>query len=360
MQRPSIGAEETADGAQGRWWLHRGSLAPADVVVSNARLARSARAPRAKPATRFSHLLRARPIPAHGAFVTSIIPPTIDRGDHVIAVIGDWHGSLQWGTQTLQAIGEAGIRTALHVGDFGLGRAAYSNSYMDALDRAASAADVHLWVTDGNHEDHSLRLELLAASQGQPAQLREHIWLLPRGYRWTHADRSFVSLGGAPSINFLSAAPGSWYPDELITDDDVACVIAGGHADVMIAHDSPSPATPAVERIRSENPGRWPSVSRAYAAEGAYKLTQAYRGATPDLLFHGHLHVHDEVTFDDGSRIISVNMNGSPRNVARLDLTDMSTSWVELPPGQRTPRQLITWADSFRTPVSGSRRRILG
>lgn len=36
-----------------------------------------------------------------------------------------------------------------------------------------------------------------------PVSLSDHVTVLPRGHRWEIAGRSFVSLGGAPSVDYL-------------------------------------------------------------------------------------------------------------------------------------------------------------
>jgi hypothetical protein len=89
---------------------------------------------------------------------------------------------------------------------------------------------------------------------------------LPRGARFTVVGRSFVSLGGAPSIDFETRVPGGdWWPTEMITYEDVAHVVAGGTADVMLTHDAPDAPwqTPAVHAVCSGNPGGWPKMARS-------------------------------------------------------------------------------------------------
>jgi hypothetical protein len=275
------------------------------------------------------------------------VAPPVDRGDTVIAVAGDWHARSLWATKAVRHAAEAGIKTILHVGDFGIFQFKYAEDYLDSVERAAAASDIVIWVTDGNHEDHELRLAYADLFGDQPAQIRPHIWLFPRGYRWTHANRSFISFGGAPSI---SRPKLSWWPEEMITEHDVARAIIGGRADVMISHDAPMPATRAVDQVRSTNPLGIPMNVLGYANLGAERLTRAYEGVSPGLLFHGHHHVKDSIRFPDGRRIFSLGKDSDDGNVAILDLTDLSVAWLNIE-SSHTPRQLLSWERAYRAPI---------
>lgn len=134
-----------------------------------------------------------------------------------------------------------------------------------------------------------------------PVRVADRVTLLPRGHRWALGGRSFVALGGAPSINrHLLAEDIDWWPSEVLLDEHVEAVITGGYADVMLTHDSPNApyCTPAVAEIlrrnADDNPMQWPEASLRYADEGLEKVTQAVMGVRPMFLAHGHFHVAGE------------------------------------------------------------------
>ncbi len=247
---------------------------------------------------------------------------TLDRGDTQVALAGDWHGAAQWAVMVLERCAAAGIRTLYHLGDFGLWPGPQGKHYLQQVSAAAVTFDINIWVTPGNHEDWG-RLDNLFATTTGPVRLAERIWALPRGYRWLHAGRSFLSLGGAPSVDFEYRHEGvDWWPTEIIPDDVAAEVIAAGPVEVMLAHDAPVPATAAVERIRASNPMGWSKKALAYAASGAALLTRVYDAVQPQLFAHGHYHVAGEHVRPSGQRLLSLNMNGSRLgNVVLLDLT---------------------------------------
>jgi hypothetical protein len=115
---------------------------------------------------------------------------------------------------------------------------------------------VDIWITPGNHEDWGRLTTMWASPEnvGQPLQLTDHVRVLPRGCRFELGGRSFVSLGGAPSVDLDRRTVGKdWWAEEAITPEDVELVVEGGHADVMLAHDAPL-APYEVAKGRS-NPG---------------------------------------------------------------------------------------------------------
>ena len=122
-----------------------------------------------------------------------------------------------------------------------------------------------------------------------------------------------------------------WWPSEVILDRHVATTLAGGHAEVMLTHDSPGPpycAAPVADTIRN-NPWGWPDASLAYAREGIETLTRAVLGVRPLLLAHGHFHVTGQAAVRlpgaaHETTIWSLAANQDPGNVRLLDLDTLA------------------------------------
>jgi Icc-related predicted phosphoesterase len=130
-------------------------------------------------------------------------------------------------------------------------------------------------------------------------------------------------------VNYEYRQVGStWFLEELPTREDLEALAAGGRADVMVTHDSPAPGTEAVNRIRA-TPGGWRDDALKYAAHGTEIITEAWTSVDPDLLIHGHFHTQGEVTLRSGQRIVSLAAETHPGNVVLLDLTTMTTTWLE-------------------------------
>jgi hypothetical protein len=262
-----------------------------------------------------------------------------DPEGQVVALAGDWHGDRPWSDARLQSLGERGITTVLHVGDFGIWPGPAGKIFLQAVEKVCAKYDIALLVTPGNHEDWGRLTKLWEnpanrddSGSLQPLYLTEHVAVLPRGFRWTIGGRSFVSLGGAPSVDYPSRRPGKdWWPEEQMTQEDVDRTAAGGHAHVMIAHDSPGPlwSTRPVTEILRSNPMGWTDRALAYSTTGRERITEAFTRVAPLLFVHGHYHCSGQriVTLPGAghdTRIWSLDRNGRAGNIRLLDLETLT------------------------------------
>lgn len=263
----------------------------------------------------------------------------LPTGSPVVHFAGDWHGHGAWAIARVMSAGTRGIRYIFHAGDFGIWPGKLGKKYLLNLDKACARFGVTLVVTPGNHEDWGRLSTLKSRDRGNglgPVQwVGDHIAILPRGHRLTlvtpnGSRRTFVSLGGAPSIDFATRKPHlTWWPEEMMSLGDVYRVAEDGHADIMVTHDAPGPpyAVPRVELILRNNPGRWDDTALRYAAEGRKLVTAAYEAVRPQWLFHGHYHAPGQaiVEHPDGTRgrVVSLDEQHTAHNIAQLDLDVM-------------------------------------
>ncbi|WP_292723469.1 metallophosphoesterase, partial [Microbacterium sp. 13-71-7] len=254
---------------------------------------------------------------------------TFDLPDEEVIVAGDWHGDGPWVRRAFRAVKSVGgVATVLHVGDFAL----WDEGYFDVVDRAAQSAHVErVLVTPGNHEHYGKLQPLLDAANGRAVRLSDVVWALPRGFRFTVNGRSVLSAGGAPSVDYAWRRPGKdWWSEEAITDGDISRCATGGHADVMIAHDTVNGSGVfEVEKLLYTNPQGWSAEALEYARIGREKLTRIWDEVAPPLLFHGHYHVRGSGHRTDlGRRTESLAMNGMPGNMVLLRFEDLSVTDV--------------------------------
>lgn len=259
----------------------------------------------------------------------------------IIGLIGDLEGDRDWAVEVIRRLGERGdVRVACQLGDLRFGMGPDPDGYLAAIESACAAAGVRLLCINGNHENWA-RLDQLwseppwidEAGCRRPIDVSPHVTLLPRAHRWEMGGRSFVALGGAPSVNRLRLTEGvDWWPTEVIEEQHVVATIAGGRADVMLTHDSPAPpyCTEPVADVMRSNPWGWPDAILAYAEEGIDKVTRAVLGVKPVLLAHGHFHVAGEATVRlpgcaHDTTVWSLPANRHDGNVRLLDLTTLST-----------------------------------
>ncbi len=256
----------------------------------------------------------------------------------IIGLVGDLEGDRNWAVRVLRALGEH-VDVAIQLGDLRFGMGADPDGYLAAIESVCAEVDLRLLCITGNHE-HWARLDALWADPAhreddgtlRPIDITEHVALLPRGHRWELGGRTFVALGGAPSVNRLLLTEGvSWWPTEVITDAHVDLTVAGGPADVMVLHDSPAPpwCTAPVRTIVEDNPMEWPQVILDEADLGMAQVTRAVLGVRPRLVAHGHFHVAGEAVVRlpgaaHDTTIWSLAARLDPGNVRVLDLETLA------------------------------------
>lgn len=258
----------------------------------------------------------------------------------LVGLAGDWHGNRAWAAARILSLADRGVDTLLHVGDFGVWPGSGGVRYLEGVEATCRRYGVTIYVTAGNHEDWP---RLLASPLEQRDDLGDLIWLSdhvavfprdPAGHRFEIGGRSFLSLGGAPSLDFEWRIPGeTWWPEEMLSRETVERVVADGPADVMIAHDAPGHPwqTPRVASICATNPLGWSSTALSYAAVGRNRITQAFLGVRPRVFVHGHYHVADEAAVDvpgraEGCQVVSLASDGFAGNTALLDTETLSVS----------------------------------
>lgn len=265
----------------------------------------------------------------------------------IVGLLGDVEGDRDWAVDRLRELGERGdVRVVCQLGDLRFGMGPDHEDYLAALEAVCAELDLQLLCINGNHENWARLDHLWAEPRWQdedgglrPIRAAPHVWLLPRGHRWEMGGRTFVALGGAPSVNRLRLTEGTtWWPTEVITEEHVQTTIAAGHAEVMLTHDSPGPpyCTEPVAEVMANNPNGWPDSILAYAEDGIGKVTRAVVGVQPLLLAHGHFHVAGEAVVQlpgsaHDTTVWSLGANGDPANVRLLDLDTLTDAAAREP-----------------------------
>lgn len=257
-----------------------------------------------------------------------------------VVFAGDWHGNVLWATSRIQSIGSSGVTTILHVGDFGVWPGASGNRYLQAVENTCARYGVDILITPGNHEDWARLTTLWANSKRRdtetgaalPVQLTDHVQVLPRGHRFVIDGTSFLSFGGAASVDKHLRTEGvDWWPEEMPAEADVESAIADGFVDVLITHDTPEPqwCVPAVRETLTRNPHGWPQDSLTWAAVSRARVNRVFETVQPRLLVHGHHHVWGDRTVQlpdaaHETRVVSLGGDGEPSNIWRLDLDTLA------------------------------------
>lgn len=247
-----------------------------------------------------------------------------------IAIAGDWHGRTRWMSVAIPSIRRAAphVRTLLHLGDLWT-----DQKTLDTIDHFAEHAGIErVLLTGGNHDRWAELNDALAEADGEPARLSKTVYVLPRPHRFEIGGRSFLSLGGATSIDREEGIEGrDWWREEAIGDEMVEEAIAGGHAEIMLTHESPE-QTPvrAVRRVLDQNRLKLSQANLALSAASRQQVERVWSAVRPKMLFHGHIHEPGAGTTADGRRVFSLGCDGQRGNVELLDLASLELTTVDV------------------------------
>jgi hypothetical protein len=254
-------------------------------------------------------------------------------GETRVAIAGDWHGNVLWVQTAIPALRRAGpdIKTILHAGDFGIAPERRGKGFLATVDYWCKSSGIErVLVTPGNHEDWGRLDQRFASRPGEAIRLSEVVWVLPRGFRFALAGRTFLSFSGAASLDFASRRAGhTWWSAEMPTAEEVAAAVKGGPVEVLITHETINGGSAKVEAVLNSNPMGWDEAALEYSRASRRLITALWLGIEPDLLFHGHLHTADRIQLENGQRVISLGSDGQRKNIGLLDLSNLNWTWME-------------------------------
>lgn len=241
-----------------------------------------------------------------------------EPGPDTVMLAGDWHGNTGWATSLIISAGVRGIRVILQLGDFGFWVPGLRRDrYLDEIETACVRHDVTVLWVDGNHEFHPGLNELPIDPATGLRPIRPHIFHLPRGLRWRWHGKTWMALGGAHSVDRPQRKPGvSWWPEEHLTETDVAHAISGGPVDVIVAHDAPDGyEIPGL-------PGGFPPAELYAADLHRAMIGEVVDATAPTVLFHGHYHVR-YTAYRGETRVVGLADDGGNfvKSTMLLDLT---------------------------------------
>lgn len=231
------------------------------------------------------------------------MPEVMEPDPTVLMLAGDWHGNKTWAERVIGHAAGHDVDTIVQLGDFGYWLDDYrTEDYLGAIDSMLTMADIRLFWLDGNHEDHSRVAEW--SNETRHAKVR----YLPRGFRWQWWDRTWMSVGGAMSVDKRFRVEGeSWWPAEELTDSDVDHAAREGEVDVILSHDCPRGVDiPGVgPDTKGGVRGDWPADILAEAQAHRDKLATICRATAPGWLFHGHYHIRHDGKLDE-TRVVGL------------------------------------------------------
>jgi calcineurin-like phosphoesterase family protein len=245
--------------------------------------------------------------PARVVFVGDVHGNT----EHTVAVIS--RCAAMWGPSW-------GPLTFVQVGDFGIWQD--DAGFLSELNSALIHTNATLYFIDGNHENYDLlkAYDEISPRPG-PAIVMSRIFWMRRGERVTWSGREILFLGGAVSVDKIHRREGeSWWPEEELTEADRDRAVAGGTADIMVTHDSPS----IVPVTLGPWPRMWDRADEARSNLHRVFLQTIVNRIKPAKIIHGHYHqlFVKRVKMEFGTvEVTCLNLDGERSgNYAVLDL----------------------------------------
>lgn len=265
----------------------------------------------------------------------------MERNFFYIGFAGDWHGDTYFAHQALASFASNGITEVCHVGDFGVGAGKDNRKFLRKINQYCKQYNIYLRVTLGNHENYKLIAETVPSDVPGFTYFPEyaHVLFAERGARWVWNNVSFVSLGGANSIDFKYRKKDySWWVEERITLDDVYQTVKNGYADVMVTHEVPA-GVDILSGMKTNGAAPWSPTEILYANKSRETMRQAVDGVKPGILIHGHYHRYanlQTVLFDgvDEYSLHSVCLNQNrfyKENIGMFDTFQRNFELLDIP-----------------------------
>lgn len=216
-----------------------------------------------------------------------------------VLLVGDLHANTGAAFEVLDYAADIGAESVLQLGDFGWWpEATWGRKFLQKVEKRLAARALDLWWIDGNHESLD-RLEARPIDPDGRRQLSEHVWHLPRGYRWRWEDSLWVAVGGAVSLDRHHRVGGkTWFGSEELSCEQAARIIADGPADVVVAHDAPLGVGLVHQDMKPELRGRqrdeadlWPTHALELSEDHQRRVRRVVEGVHASRVFHGHHHV---------------------------------------------------------------------
>jgi predicted phosphodiesterase len=200
-----------------------------------------------------------------------------------ILIVGDSHCNEYYIKRIIKEANAHSCNCIIQLGDFGYWP--YTTYGIKFLQTIKDNLNIPMYFINGNHD----QLDALPLNADEPYQIQENLYYLPNSYKWEWEGVSFMSLGGAYSIDRnMGQLDHDWFLEEEITEEQVIKACNHKSVDILLTHDAPSCIS--INTIKGIINGK----DILEAQPNRQKLTEVVYTLNPRYLFHGHWHNYYE------------------------------------------------------------------
>lgn len=246
-----------------------------------------------------------------------------------ILVSGDSHCDINHLKSISSKVQKFDCEKVYIVGDFGFFPSDKGGlKFLDAI----SDLDFPVYFLAGNHEDWEIldkHVESTEPNDEGFIEVHPNSFYAPTGHSWTWDGVKFLSVGGAYSIDRKRRVKFiSWFPQEIITEEDVANCMGVGEVDVLLSHDGPACADLSLEFASQYGDMRefWIEENTELNRQ---RLQVIVDMTHPKYLVHGHWHLGYKQKIGD-LFIQGLNCNANPDYFTVIDTDIINENRKEL------------------------------
>ena len=216
-----------------------------------------------------------------------------------LLLAGDFHGNSTHAMNVFARAKRGEAEAIIQLGDLGYGwrwgqrkiTGEHYDEFMGHLSKFSKQHDIPLYWIDGNHENFDALEDLMEILTPQPDgtyQIEDNVFYIPRGTVLTFGGKTFLFCGGACSIDQGQRTMGvSWWPQEMIREENIEKCAEAGTVDMVVTHDFPIEC----DIIDRHLDPWWGIKAQHETIENRTNVSRILDASGAKRLIHGHLHI---------------------------------------------------------------------
>jgi len=232
-------------------------------------------------------------------------------------LVGDTHGNTGFWPHVFKLAKNVEADHIIQVGDFGVWPGKDGADYLNKIEKWAVKYGIDVTVVPGNHDDWD---HILALPEDR--MIRPHVKVFGKVGMIESDGVKIGCVGGAISIDREWRIPHkSYWPQEAITEKDVAEAMELGPVDVLITHDSGSDLP------------EWPGFIKddLWSEKNRNALTAIEDVLRPTAWVHGHYHRALDYRTRTGCKVIGLDSEPQGYNGSNSGTPNVSY-WMKAKP----------------------------